>query len=98
VITVPGFKSVSISSYQLVLRPSSISGTYTRSHCHSGGIVQYGGEDGIDRQEFGSMLANIDGLDLSELNAKTLARMEQFVDTEFEHADLNHDGCIDSDE
>ena len=61
--------------------------------------MQYGGEgDGIDREEFGYMLANIDGFGMSELDAKTLARMEEFVDAEFERADLNHDGSIDSDE
>jgi hypothetical protein len=60
--------------------------------------LQYGRGDGINREEFGVMLANIDGLDLSELDAKTLACIEELVDTEFERADLNHDGCIDYDE
>ena len=44
------------------------------------------------------MLANIDGFGMAELDAKNLARMEEFVDAEFERADLNHDGSIDSDE
>lgn len=44
------------------------------------------------------MLVNIDACGLSELDAKSSARMEEFIDSEFERADLNHDGVIDSDE
>eukprot|EP00892_Ulva_mutabilis_P003478 jgi/Ulvmu1/1501/UM011_0231.1 len=60
---------------------------------------EYGGDDGIDRDEFGVLLGNIDGFgSVAVAGARMQERIQEYVDTEFQGADLNHDGVIDADE